>query len=221
MNLKQISGVAVCAALFLSLAADASAKRTTATRSESSSSSETSSAPRRSRASLDTGLAGKFGFAADSIGGAAATVPGFSVPNAFGVRYWSSDTLGFDGAFVLSNSSATGATNSFGLGGGAVYNWKKPSDDVLIQFLGRASFLSSSSSITVAGSTTTVNSTALTLYVGVGFEAFVPVWPALSLSGGMGLQVSSVGGSGSSTTSLDISQYGSTPMQVGIHYYFD
>jgi hypothetical protein len=171
-------------------------------------------APKPSKKS--EGLAGTFGFAADSVGGGGGTLSGFSAPNAVGFRYWILDELGADAALAVNNSSAATATNTFGLGLGVVYNLRQPVPGLYIQTLGRLSF--SADSTNVGGSS--VNTNTLSLFGGVGFEAFIPAWPKLSVSGGTGLQFSTTSGGGSSTTAVNTTNYGSTPVQVGIHFYF-
>lgn len=211
MKKQSILGLALAAALIVPQAAQA------ARAMSSSSSSSRSSAP-----SLSTGLAGKLGFAVDTVKTTGGPAAAFATPNALGFRYWSSDVLGIDGAFALSNSSGSGSgATTFGLGGGITYNWKKPSDNFLIQWLLRASFASANTSTTVAGSTVSTTQTLLALGGGVGFEAFIPAWPYLSVSGNMGLELDSAGGSGASSTSINVVNTGSAPINVAIHYYFD
>lgn len=214
MRMKTILGLALTAGLILPQAATAAPRSSTMSSSSSSSSS--------SRSSLDTGLAGKLGLGIDSVkltGGPAAA---FSTPNALGARYWMNDALGIDGAFALANSSSAGGSSmSFGLGGGITYNWKKPSDNFLIQWLARASFGSSSTTTVIGASNVTTSSTLLALMGGVGFEAFIPAWPQLSVSGSMGIQLDSMGGSGSSSTAINVVSTGSAPINVAIHYYLD
>lgn len=210
MQKQSILGLALAAALIVPQAAQAARGGMT------SSSSSTSSRP--SGPSLSTGLAGKIGLGIDSVKTTGGPAAAFATPNALGFRYWTSDTLGIDGAFALQNSSASGTgSTTFGLGGGITYNWKKPSDNFLIQWLLRASFASSST--TVASVST--NQTLLALMGGIGFEAFIPAWPYLSVSSNMGLELDSAGGSGASSSSINVVSTGSAPINVAIHYYFE
>jgi hypothetical protein len=215
MNKQSILGLALAAALIVPQAAQAAGRTSMASSSSSSSRSSSGS-------SLSTGLAGKIGLDVDTVKTTPGAAAAFAAPNALGFRYWTSDVLGIDGAFALQNNSSSGSgATTFGLGGGITYNWKKPSDNFLIQWLLRASFASASTSTTVAGTTVTANQTLLALMGGVGFEAFIPAWPALSVSGNMGLELDSAGGSGASSSSINVVNSGSSPINVAIHYYFE
>ena len=167
-----------------------------------------------------TGLAHHWGFGFDTIPGASSgggpLVPGLAPANALDVRWWKSDRLAFEALLALGVSNGTNGAGSnenlFGLGLGAKWNWKKPSEDVLVQWLGR---VSAASDRTGSAAITTVAA-----WLGTGFEAFIPVWRAVSIEGSTGLGLLAQDKAGNPVTLLGINGNGFVPVNVAIHYYF-
>ena len=184
-------------------------------------------------------LGGRWGIGFDSIPGASSgtgLVPGLTAPNALAVRYWVTEGFSWDGLVAVNlNSQPSGGAGSTGvpagtdqraIGGGTVmkFNLKRPTRWLLAQALGRASLASLQQvSNTGRGGQTT---NTFGLGVGLGFEAFMPFWEALSVEGNILLNFSSsqtkVEGSAAaqSGSSLAIDSGGFTPFNVGIHLYF-
>ena len=185
-------------------------------------------------------LKGSIGFGFDSVRGASTgtgLVPGVAQSNALALRYWINDTLSWDGLVAVNYSStpsnsqggagvAAGTDQrAWGVGTQFKVNMARPSTWLLGQLLARASLAQfTQSSNTTANSSQTTNT--LSLGMGLGFEAFIPVWKALSLEGSVGLNLSStqVKVEGSSTvqsgSTLSIDANGLTPVNVAVHYYF-
>lgn len=182
-------------------------------------------------------LEGRWGVGYDNIPGASASsniVQGLSTANAAAVRYWISDTLAWDGLLALdlnSQPAGTGsATNTqqrgYGLGTVLKYNLRRPTPWLMGQVLARASLaqLQESSVTGFSGSQTTVT---LGVGLGVGFEAFFPLWDSLSVEGNVNAAFSSaqtkvdgVDGAAQDSSSLSINGNGFTPVNVSIHLYF-
>ncbi len=184
-------------------------------------------------------LGGLWGVGFDSIPGASAgsgLVPGISTANALALRYWVNDRFSMEGKLALSVTSqpagvsGTSTTGAWGLGTQMKYNIARPTTYLLAQFLGGVSLAQlgqTSNGVNPSGDPVGQTTTTLNIMVGVGFEAFVPVWRALSLEGNVGLNISSVqahsAGSAQATqssSSLGINGAGFTPLNVAIHYYF-
>jgi hypothetical protein len=186
-------------------------------------------------------LTGRWGFGFDSIPGASAgtgLVPGLTAPNALAVRYWVTEGFCWDGLVAVNLSSQpSGGTGSTGvpagtdqraLGVGTVmkFNLKRPTRWLLAQALGRASLASLqqvSNSSSGGGQTTST----FGLGAGLGFEAFLPFWEALSVEGNILVDFSSSQTKVENSTqaaqsgsTLAIDSGGFTPLNVGIHLYF-
>lgn len=191
-------------------------------------------------------LAHRFGFGLDSIPGASPTSVLGSVltaPNAVAVRYWATDKVGIDilGALDM-NSIQTGTgtgtpgtvASGFGVGAGVKYNLTQPSHDMLSQVVAKASFASSTQSD--ATGLVKVNTGTTALFVGAGFEVFVPSWDWLSLEGSLGLSLTSqsvkpesgVGAAAAaasaaaaqSSSRVTLGGTGFSPVNISIHAYF-
>ena len=110
----------------------------------------------------------------------------------------------------------------FGLGVGVKYNLTEPSHDLLAQLVAKCSYGTAAQT----GGTTQLATTAL--FVGAGFEAFVPGWDWLSLEGSAGATLNSQdleptnGGTGASqsTSNLSLGGNGFSPVNLSIHVYF-
>lgn len=168
------------------------------------------------RTEISTGMAGKWGVGFDTIPGASTggspMVPTFGSANALNLRYWRNDAWCLEGLLALAVSNSAVSESIFGVGVGAKYNFRKPVDDVLVQMLGRASFATDNAA--------SVNISTIALWVGTGFEAFIPAWRAISVEGNVGLGFISQSRPGVNTTVFGINGNGFAPVSVAIHYYF-
>ncbi len=185
-------------------------------------------------------LAGQWGVGFDTIPGASAgtgLLPGLAQPNAVSLRHWFNEKFALEGKLAFSATSqptgvsGTSVTSAWGVGTQMKYNIARPSQWLLAQFLGGASLAQLGQSSTTPGtpvsSDTGATTTTFNIMVGLGFEAFVPVWQSLSLEGSIGLNVGSVqtksAGAAQATqssSSIGINGNGFTPLNVAIHYYF-
>jgi hypothetical protein len=154
-------------------------------------------------------------------------------------RFFMNDKLGVYATLGLNITNAGSGSDingrpvndpstSFGIGAGAMFNLARPVEDVFIQAKGGLSYAYQSNVRTQTGVASTTNVSTIGLGVGLGFEAFIPMWRALSVSGEAGLGVTSAsttitsGGASSSSTSttLGVNGSGNTPVNVAVHYYF-
>jgi hypothetical protein len=167
---------------------------------------------------LSTGLEGKWGIGFDTVPGASSggepLAPGLGTANALDVRYWRTDRVGIEAllTFGVSNGSSPSSESIFGAGLGFKYNWKKPVDDVLVQWLGRFTFASDNSG--------GANISTVALWAGSGFEAFIPAWRALSVEGSVGLGFVDQNKAGTTETIFGLNGNGFVPVNVAVHYYF-
>jgi hypothetical protein len=163
---------------------------------------------------LSTGLDGKWGLGFDTIQGANSGGALSASPNAVDLRWWKSDVLALEGlvALNITNPSPGTGESIFGLGVGAKYNWRKPVEDVLVQWVGRFSFATDNS----GGS----NNTTVAVQGGSAFEAFIPAWKALSVEGMVALGFISQNKPSGTSTLFGITGNGFVPVTVAVHYYF-
>jgi|GEM_PF-2849364 hypothetical protein len=180
-------------------------------------------------------MAHRWGFGLDTIPGASVNPLSGSLvsqPNAIAIRWWATDKLGLDLLAAANVSSLSGATGSsttsnpggqtYGVGVGVKYNLTEPSHDLLAQIVARGSYGTAAQT----GATSQLSTTAL--FVGAGFEAFVPTWDWLSLEGSAGLTLNSQdleptnGGTGASqsTSNVSLGGNGFSPVNLSIHVYF-
>jgi hypothetical protein len=190
-------------------------------------------------------LGGRWGIGFDTIPGAstnaslgASVVPGLSSPNALAVRYWVTEGFCWDGLVTVNLSSQPPGGNgaagvpagtderAFGVGTRMKLNLKRPTRWLLAQAVGRAS-LASLQQLDNTGSGGGNTTTTFGLGVGLGFEAFLPFWDALSVEGAIladfnssQTKVSGSSQAAQSGSSLSIDADGFTPLNVGIHLYF-
>lgn len=186
---------------------------------------------------LTPGVSGLLGIGMESAG------PGFpaplaAAPVALSLRYWASESLGLDGliSFLSEHQSqsldaagntAPASDTLVGLGVGARWNVFQPSENVLVQFLGRASLVHLVHTVTGSSNGATFEGDSLDLSAGAAVEAFLPFWPCLSLEAGVSLVLARFSGHSdlafvpsSNASQLAIRSADFTPFQAGIHYYF-
>lgn len=192
-------------------------------------------------------LKGRWGFGLDTIPGASANPVGglIAAPNAVVVRWWATEKLCLDlmgaldasslqtsGAGVLSGSSAPGTSSSgSGFGLGVKYGLTRPSRDMHTQAVARVSTATSNQKD--ASGLVALNTSTMGIFIGAGFEAFVPGWHWLTLEGSAGLALTSqtikpessggggfVAGVSQSSSSVSLGGAGFTPINLSIHVYF-
>jgi hypothetical protein len=117
-------------------------------------------------------------------------------------------------------------TGAFGAGIKTKFNWKRPSEWVLFQVVGRASVAALSQDVSNALLGTLDQTTrTFNLFLGLGFEAFVPKWEALSVEASAGLSISSIqtktsDGVAQSGSSASLVGDGFSPLNLALHVYF-
>lgn len=192
----------------------------------------------------DTQLTGRWGIGFDTIPGAstqANLISALAAPNALAVRYWVNEKLAWEGQLAsafnsqppssVGGASLTSGTEqrAWGLGTGIKVNAKPTPRYLLPQYIGKVSLGQASQQTQGSNGTPpdVLTTTTFTLFVGGGFEAFIPVWPDLSVEGSVGLQLSSsqtkVEGStlaAQTGSSLGVTGAGFSPINVSVHLYF-
>ena len=185
-------------------------------------------------------LQGKVGLGLDHITGASTdffSLEYFGEPNALSLRYWVTEKLCWEGLLALNvtsspggetNADNTGTSTNFGggLGTSFRYNFRQPVRGVFIQWIGRATLGVLGQTVNNGEEEIATLTTNFSLFAGLGFEAFLPVWEALSVEGNVGLAVNSsqVQGAGlpggQSSSSFAITGTGYLPLNLSVHYYF-
>jgi hypothetical protein len=185
----------------------------------------------------------RWGFGLDNVPGATNNpISGslISAPNAIALRWWATEKIGLDFLAALDTTSLqTGSSGStggsapgtsdtgFGVGVGVKYNLTRPARDLLTQIVARVSTASSTQNDTTG--LVKLNTTTMGLFLGAGFEAFIPGWDWLSLEGSAGFSLKSqtikpdspaAGGASQTTSSLSLGGAGFTPVDVAFHVYF-
>jgi len=186
-------------------------------------------------------MKGKVGIGVGSMPGLGPTqLPIFSQvvsqPDAVSVRWWVSDKVALEALVACnvtsapSSGSGTAQSSNFagGFGLGAKWNFKR-SERALGQLLVGFSDAFYGQGPDSSGASTTNNT--FSLYVGPGFEVFMPFLKNLSLEGNIRLRVNTVstktegGSAGSnqaaqSSTAFGFFGEGFTPLALSMHYYF-
>jgi hypothetical protein len=187
-------------------------------------------------------LANHWAVGVDSLPTSAITSPSgamVAVPSALSVRWWATERLAVDllvagnynsaqaGKGELSPLVSSGPGNAFYAGGlGVRYNISELSHDLLSQFVVKASGAQSAGSI--SGWSGKATETTLAVFVGAGFEAFVPGWDWLSVEGSAGatgfsqsLTPQGPGNGGVQTISgVGLAGSGFSPINLAAHIYF-
>lgn len=182
----------------------------------------------------------KLGVGFDKIAGATPTTPFLSVvdaPNALALRYWLNEKVALElQASASTNtqpSSTTGtagtASKAFGVGLQGKYVISRPHELLLTQLAAGFSVGSFSQGPEPADKNNPSQTTStISVWVGTGFEAFLPWWRALSIEGQVRLRVQSTetkteGGTQQFTqsgSSIGFQGDGFSPLNLSIHYYF-
>lgn len=181
-------------------------------------------------------LKGKLGIGLDSMPGLTlqqASILGALVktPDTLVVRYWLSEKFSLEAQLAASYSSqpaattGTASTRTFGVGLAAKWNFKRPTETSLAQLVLGIDHASISQGPDSNGATQTIATTSL--YVGPGFEYFMPFLRSASVEGSLRLRVSSTESksdkgsqAAQSSSAIDLSGNGFTPLNLSIHYYF-
>jgi hypothetical protein len=184
-------------------------------------------------------MAHRWGFGLDSLPGVDPAGAGSSLvaqPNAVDLRWWATDSLAVDlmAAGTASSAAGSGPVEAQGYGGGLglKYNLSEPSRDLLVQVLAKGSYATAQPLSGTGGATGPNDQLAtVALFLGVGFEAFVPGWDWLSVEGSAGagatkqdLNPGAAAGAAAgpvrSTTTVGLGGNGFAPVNLSIHVYF-
>ena len=103
-----------------------------------------------------------------------------------------------------------------------------PMQFLYFQLLGRLSYVDLSSTHTVAGVAGTSASSQVGVFLGAGFEGFIPAWRNVSLEASSGFNImmtgiSSTGNPGANDTSVFLGASNTNtfvPFNLAVHYYF-
>jgi hypothetical protein len=140
--------------------------------------------------------------------------------------------LGGVGSAYTGGTSASGAVvddgiSNFGLGAQGRFSLAHPTQDLAFQAVGRLSYVTTSTTHTVAGISGTNSSGEVALFAGFGFEGFIPDWRAVSIEVNSGFNVLLTGVSAGGTGASEMSAYlgasnanSFVPFNLAVHYYF-
>ncbi|HTA16420.1 MAG TPA: hypothetical protein VK786_01580 [bacterium] len=159
--------------------------------------------------------------------------------NALSATYRLQPDLALDGLLLggfssqyLGGTSASGATvndsiSNFGIGAQARYSLLHPNQYLAFQGVGKLSYLTQSDTHTVLGTATTTSGGQVSLFLGAGFEGFIPSWQAVSIevNSGFNIMLSSVSAGGKSADQSAVFLGASNgnafvPFNLAVHYYF-
>jgi hypothetical protein len=159
--------------------------------------------------------------------------------DALSATYRLNPDLDLDGLLLAgAGSTYNGGTNSagqpvddsnssFGIGAQGRYSLLHPTSFLALQAVGRLSYVTASAAQTHLGNTITTTGGQFGVFAGVGFEGFVPAWPAVSIEVNSGLNIMlsdiSVAGfnQGQSAVYLGASNTNAfVPFNLAVHYYF-
>jgi len=180
--------------------------------------------------------------APESIWGVgAAYLPGpAGALDAISVTYRGVPNLDFDGMLLggaasgtvsTTFGSATGAGSDFGIGAQARYALLHPSQYLSFQLLGRLSYVTGTLTGTAGGASGSLTTDVFGIFLGGGFEGFIPFWSNVSVEVSSGLNLGFEGTSasaGGATASAGGSAFGLgasnvnafVPFNLAVHYYF-
>jgi hypothetical protein len=183
-----------------------------------------------------TGMGGTFGAGVAMLPSYKSEMPALTAD------FWVMDSLAVEALLgVGTGSQYNGGTDgsgnpamdgifAFGLGAGARWVFAAPSEHLLLQGVARLNYANNSQTSPVAGSNTVTTRNIFGVYVGAGFEGFLPVWDALSLEVNAGLKAQfpsstvapPVGASRSySESSIELGGDNTfIPANIALHYYF-
>jgi hypothetical protein len=140
--------------------------------------------------------------------------------------------LGGVGSSYTGGTSASGApvndsNSSFGIGAQARYSLLHPTTFLALQAVGRLSYVIASADETHLGDTVSTSGGQFGIFLGAGFEGFIPAWSSVSIEVNSGLNIAfsniSSGGynQGESAVYLGASNVNTfVPFNLAVHYYF-
>jgi hypothetical protein len=130
---------------------------------------------------------------------------------ALALRYWMEDNTALDvmvsgsdspgAGYDFSGNQITTSNWAYGLSLGLKQNLKEPIRDVFVQGIARLSYAqnfvqststTSENSITYGYTNLNTQNQEVSLFLGIGFEAFVPFWEDISIEGNAGLSVNAL-----------------------------
>ncbi|MGH7441579.1 MAG: hypothetical protein ACREKE_02775, partial [bacterium] len=191
-------------------------------------------------ASKPRSLRHRWAIGVDSIPAASVANPSGSMvatPSALSLRWWATERLGIDllvgGNYSSSESgkgqlqplysSAPGSAVYSG-GVGLRYNVSVLSHDLISQIVVKASGAQAAGSV---GDSPSVKATQTTLavFVGAGFEAFIPWWDWMSVEASVGVtgfsqSMTPQGGGAQTISGLGLAGSGFSPFNLAAHVYF-
>jgi hypothetical protein len=140
--------------------------------------------------------------------------------------------LGGVSSVPLGGTNASGApvndgTGSFGIGAQARYSLLHPTSFLDFQLVGRLSFVTGTDSHEVLGTTVNSSASEFGMFVGAGFEGFIPAWRVVSIEVNSGVNIAlsgatdgpySAGGSGVWLGASNANAF--VPLNLAVHYYF-
>ena len=140
--------------------------------------------------------------------------------------------LGGIGSTYAGGTSASGGvvndgTSTFGLGAQGRFSLAHPNPDLAFQAVGRLSYVTLSTTHTVGGVASTISSGEVALFAGFGFEGFIPAWRAVSIEVNSGFNVFLTGVTAGGAGANEVSAYlgasnpnAFVPFNLAVHYYF-
>src|SRR5665213_238973 len=119
-----------------------------------------------------------------------------------------------------------GSNASFGLGAQARYSLLHPTDYLAFQLVGRLSYVTMSGTTPERGFNVSSSSGQFGVFLGAGFEGFLPAWRVVSVEVNSGVNIALTGVSGASAGGSSMSLGASNanafvPFNLAVHYYFD
>lgn len=140
--------------------------------------------------------------------------------------------LGGNSSVPLGGTNSSGAqvndgTGSFGIGAQARYSLLHPTSFLAFQLVGRLSYVVGTDSHEVLGTTVNSSASEFGLFVGAGFEGFIPAWKVVSIEVNSGMNIaltdstsggSSAGGAGVWLGASNANAF--VPLNLAVHYYF-
>jgi len=108
--------------------------------------------------------------------------------------------LGGTGSVYLGGTNASGGTvndsiSNFGIGAQARYSLLHPNQYLAFQGVGKLTFETQTDSHTVLGNATTTSGDLVSIFLGAGFEGFIPAWQSVSIEVNSGFNITLAGAS--------------------------
>jgi hypothetical protein len=133
----------------------------------------------------------------------------------------------YNGGTNSAGQPVNDSNSSFGIGAQARYSLLHPTTFLALQAVGRLSYVIASADQTHLGDTVSTSGGQFGIFVGAGFEGFIPAWSSVSVEINSGLNIMfsdiSAGGynQGESAVYLGASNTNTfVPFNLAVHYYF-